>query len=287
MPYKTILVHVDETTRVSERIKAAADLAITENAHLVGLSMSGLSRFIYQNARIPDADPNFSAHLDFLRERAKNALVAFETIAREKAVPGFEARMTDDDAEIGLCLHARYADLVVIGQTSEEQDSPTLKADFPQNVILNAGRPVLVIPYIGQFDSIGKRVLIAWDASKEATRAVTNALPLLIRADIVQVAVFNPNPYSNVHGEQPGSDIALFLARHGVKIELSIHHTERDAAKNTKLDVGNALLSLANDLSSDLLVMGAYGHSRFRETMLGGVTRTIMQTMTLPVLMSH
>jgi nucleotide-binding universal stress UspA family protein len=287
MPYKTILVHVDETMRVSERLKAAADLTITENAHLVGLSMSGLSRFIYQNARIPDADPNLSAHLDFLRECARNALVAFETIAREKAVPSFETRMTDDDAEIGLCLHARYADLVVMGQTSEGKGSPTLKADFPENVILNAGRPVLVIPYVGQFDTIGKRVLIAWDASKEATRAVTNALPFLIRADIVQIAVFNPNPYSNVHGEQPGSDIALFLARHGVKVELSIHHTERDAAKNTRLDVGNALLSLASDLSSDLLVMGAYGHSRFRETMLGGVTRTIMQTMTLPVLMSH
>jgi nucleotide-binding universal stress UspA family protein len=175
--------------------------------------------------------------------------------------------------------------LLVIGQNDPDHFSPAVMDDFTEDVVLHSARPVLIVPYVGHFPEVGKRILISWDASKEATRAIQYALPLLRQADIVQVVIFNANRSTELHGEEPGADIALYLARHGIKVEVSQHQTGSD--RQDKLDVGNALLSLANDFSSDLLVMGAYGHSRFRETILGGVTRTILGSMTLPVLMAH
>lgn len=113
----------------------------------------------------------------------------------------------------------------------------------------------------------------------EATHAVTAALPILKRANNVKIAVINPAAEPDAHGADPGTDIALYLARHDVKVEV--------VQKTTENDAGNALLSVVQDLSSDLLVMGAYGHSRFREIILGGATRTMLESMTVPVLMAH
>lgn len=287
MSYKTILVHVDETARSAKRIEIAAQIAAREDAHLIGVAMTGISRFIYQNARFEDCDPNLSLHLDFLRERAHKALQAFEPTVRALGVNSVEQLVVDDEAGAGLCLHARYCDLVVIGQTDLDETSPAVMPDFPQEVLLHAERPVLVVPYTGEVGSQYKRILVSWNGGKEAMRAITNALPLLKQAELVQVAVFDPDDKPGLHGEQPGADIALYLSRHGVKVEASVHYTDEDRVEKRKLDVGNALLSLANDFGSDLLVMGAYGHSRWRETFLGGVTKTILQSMTLPVLMSH
>jgi nucleotide-binding universal stress UspA family protein len=139
---------------------------------------------------------------------------------------------------------------------------------------------VLFHPYAGDFPTVGKRVLIAWDAGREAARAASDALPLLRRADAVEVAVFDPQRARRNHGAQPGADIALFLARHGVKVSV---HTQSGAG----YDVGAQILSRAADTSADLIVMGAYGHARVRELVLGGVTRTVLEAMTVPVLMSH
>jgi nucleotide-binding universal stress UspA family protein len=113
----------------------------------------------------------------------------------------------------------------------------------------------------------------------EATRAITNTIPLLKRARNVTVASFNPASQFDVHGDQPGADIALYLARHGVKVEV--------IQKNTSVNIGDAILSTVSDLQSDLIVMGGYGHTRFREVILGGVTMTILNSMTVPVVMSH
>lgn len=287
MSYKTILVHVDETSRTKERLRLAAQIAKAHEAHVVGIGMTGISHFIYQNARVTHTNPNLSLHLDYLRQIAEKSMAQFEPAMAEFGVTSHERRLVDDDASAGFCLHARYSDLLVVGQHDPEHISPSVMSDFQEEVVLNSGRPVLIVPYVGDFAEVGKRVLISWDASKEATRAITHALPLLKQAELVQIAVFNPDANANLHGEEPGADIALYLARHGIKVEISQHHTGLDPVSQTKLDVGNALLSLANDFGSDLLIMGGYGHSRFRETILGGVTRTILETMTLPVLMSH
>ena len=124
-------------------------------------------------------------------------------------------------------------------------------------------------------------MVIAWDGSLEASRAVSGAIPLLRQADLVQVAVFDPEIGPAAHGEEPGADIALYLARHGVKVDV-----ERQRTGN-EIDIGNAILSHVADFGADLLVMGGYGHARVREILMGGVSRTILRSMTIPVLMSH
>lgn len=277
MSYKTILVHVDESQRASERIKIAAAIAMAQKAHLIGTAMTGASRYLIQMHMLAELDPSLKTHLGFLRERAQRGLEDFETAARKLGLPSFEKRLVDDEAGGGICLQARFADLVVIGQNDPGEISPVVLPDFPQYVVLHSGRPVLLVPHAGQFDNIGRHVVVAWDGSMEATRTITSALPLLRCAQDVEVMMFNPQP--QVHGMQPGADVALYLERHGIPCEVVVRREEGD--------VGKALLSLAALRGADLLIMGAYGHPRFREIVLGEVTRTVLETMTIPVLMSR
>jgi nucleotide-binding universal stress UspA family protein len=282
MSYKTVLVHVDKDRHAAERIKFATKIASSEEAHLIGAAPTGVSRFIYQSRFIYEGGAmtsNIDSHIEELRARAREALVDFEAIAQKSGVRSYEARAVDDEAGGGISVQARYSDLVVIGQNDIDEPSTTTLPDFPEFVVMNSGRPVLIVPYVGSYETVSKRALIAWDASTSATRAVTGALPLLKRAENVDVVVFNPDARGDAHGEQPGADIGLYLARHGVKINV--------VRQKTDIDVGNALLSIASDLGSDMIVMGGYGHSRFREILLGGVTRTVLESMTVPVLMSH
>jgi nucleotide-binding universal stress UspA family protein len=146
--------------------------------------------------------------------------------------------------------------------------------------LLYCGGPVMIVPYMGPAATFGERVIVAWDASREAARAVNDALPLLKRAKQVGVVSVNPRPWPFAHGEEPGADIGLHLARHGVKVEVQ-------RVEGRDIDTANAILSHVADRSADLLVMGGYGHSRLRELVLGGVTRTILTEMIVPVLMSH
>jgi nucleotide-binding universal stress UspA family protein len=141
-------------------------------------------------------------------------------------------------------------------------------------------RPLLVVPYDWAPGPLGERVLVAWDASREAARAVNDALPILEQAASVLVVSINPKSTPLGHGELPGADIALHLARHDIDVEVQSIEVDQ-------MEVGEALLSFASDGSRDLLVMGAYAHSRIRELVLGGVTRAVLAHMTLPVLMAH
>lgn len=279
MSYKTILVHVDESTHASERIKIAAAIAMTQNAHLIGTAMTGASRYLVQTRMLAELDPNLRTHLDFLRQRARRGLEDFEAAAQRLGLASFEKRLVDDEAGGGICLQARYADLIVIGQNDPNEISPVTMPDFPQYVVLHSGRPVLLVPYAGRFDNIGNQVLVAWNGSMEATHAVTSAMPLLKHAAMVDVAILNPDSQALAHGPQPGADMALYLARHGIKVNVM--------QRKTSQETGKALLTLAGEQGSDLIIMGGYGHNRFREILLGGVTRTLLETMTVPVLMSH
>lgn len=281
MSYKTILVHVDQSEACRGRVHLAANLAREHNAHLIGAAPTGVSRFIYQTSMggaVPDAG-QLDAYLGQLRDQARQALDVFEELAKGGLVQSYETLLVDDEAGAGIGLRGHYADLVIAGQFNPDQPGPATPPDFAEYVAGASGRPVLTIPYTGRFDACGRRPLVAWDASPNATRAITGALPLLRQAEQVDVAVFNADDQGETHGEQPGADIALYLARHGVKVNV--------VAAKSDIDIGNALLSLAADSSSDLLVMGCYGHSRFREMLAGGVTRTILQSMTVPVLLAH
>jgi nucleotide-binding universal stress UspA family protein len=281
MSYKTILVHLDESDHTKERILISANLARNCDAHLIGVATTGLSGQFYFPGPMGESNLAISNILEDLRRRANAVLTKFEMLAKEMHVKSFERRLIEEDAGEGLSLQARCSDLVVIGQFNPEKFSPGIRSDFPQYVLMHSGRPVFIVPYAGRFEKVGKRILIAWDGSIEASRAVTSAIPLLKNAEVVQVVVFNRDDSSAVYEEHSGANIAPFLARHDVTAEVSRQSMPSD------LDVGNALLSYASDFNADLIVMGGYGHTRLREVLLGGVTRTILATMTVPVLMSH
>lgn len=278
MSYKTIVVQVDASRNADRRIKAAALIAVAENAHLIGVATTGVSQFLQETVSMNRNDPAIAPLLDTLRKRASVPLETFDKIVRQVGVLSFENRLVDDDVTGGISLHGAYSDLLVLGQ-GDLSDPSDVNVDIVPYVVINSGCPVLVVPNTGSHAKIGSKVLIAWNGSLEARRAVHDAIPLLKRAEIVEVAVFNPKSRAGVHGQLPGSDISLYLARHGINVDVR--------EEVIKSDIGEALLSLATSLNSDLLVMGCYGHSRFRETLLGGVTHTILKSMTLPLLMSH
>lgn len=279
MSYKTIVVHVNGARDAERRIRLAAQLAIQFGAHLVGTALTGVSRFLYQDHVTAMGAGLAAQYMDEARVQAQAALNRFEEQCTALGVRSYESRLADDEAIGGLVLQSRYGDLVVVSQTDPDQPVSPLAEELPEFVAMNSVRPVLVVPYAGHFSLPAKHVLVAWDGSLEATRAVTAALPLMQRAERVTLAVFNAGRYPDAHGQEPGADIALYLARHGIKVEVS--------PQVTSIEIGSALLSLAADLQAELLVMGCYGHGRFREIMLGGASRTILESMTLPVLLAH
>jgi len=280
MSYRTILVHADNSENAAERFQLAAGLAQQENAHLVGVAMTGIPRKMSSVNMFEGSGLIIADCVRHAADRAHQALARFSDVTAKAGAPASETRLHNDDEYTGLCLQARYADLVVLGQPNpDDHGEGGLLLDLPAHVILYSGRPALLVPYAGRFPAWGKRPLIAWNGSLEAVRAITAALPLLRRAEQVTVAMFNAEVGGDAHGEEPGADIALYLARHGVKVEVM--------RSPTPIDTGNAILSLAATIGADLLVMGCYGHSRLREKILGGATRTVLATMTLPVLMAH
>jgi nucleotide-binding universal stress UspA family protein len=281
MSYKDLLVVLDSETAARERLDLAAVLAERFAAHLVGLyplPMPQVPRHLgYYDPTL--LDPFFAD----LREKARAAAAkAREMFDHAAALRGLSAewREIPEGPDADPALHARYTDLAILGQLDPDRVETELIRPRPEQVALASGRPVLIVPYAGHFDNVGHRVVVAWSATREAARAVGDAIPLLMSAELVTVLTIDPREGPDGHGELPGADIALYLARHGVKAQI-----ERTVSAG--LPIGEVLLSRLADLGADLLVMGAYGHSRAREVLLGGATRSVLRSMTVPVLMSH
>lgn len=279
MAYKSILVHLDSSPECKQRVALAIELAKTHQAHLIGLAPTGVL-YLPFGAGGDVTGLYYDQAATALKQIAQKGMDVFEQQVRLAGLTSTESRMVDDDANVALTLHGHYVDLIILGQKDPSVQGVAVDAVLPEHVLMHAARPVLVVPYAGKFSNIGQQVMVAWDASRESARAVSDAIPLLKAAAQVKVAVFNSKKGPiDAHGQEPGADIALFLARHGVKVEVS--------PEETSIDIGNALLSRMTDYGTDLLVMGGFGHTRFRETLLGGVTKTILTHMTVPVLMSH
>lgn len=284
--FKDILVHLDDGPRSSTRLKVAVDLARRYGAHLTGIFILDIpSSDLFYGAGMPYAGGGgMSEMVNSLRaDQAARADVIEQEFQAAVQLQGLENewRLVEGDTVALLALHARYADLTVVGQPNADEPFKGPGADAVLvNVMLSSGRPIIAVPYAGEFERIGDRVLVAWNASREATRAVNDALPLLQQAKSVTVLAVNPRHGIDGHGDVPAADICLHLARHGVKAEAA-HTVAKDISE------GDALLSYAADLGVDLIVTGGYGHSRAREMVFGGVTRTLLQEMTVPMLMSH
>jgi nucleotide-binding universal stress UspA family protein len=283
MAYKDLLVVLDGDPQSRDRILVAAALAERFGAHLVGLyvmvSREPPGRFDYFNSDAPLFGPLYRDIEEKAHAEAERTRILFEDIVGRKSLSAEWREASGEPAEVAA-VHGRYADLIIVGQLDPNDPQAPLIRPRPEEVALLAGRPILVVPYAGTFEQIGQRVLVGWDASREATRAVNDAIPLLVGASSVTVIAVDAQPTPAGHGDISGADIALHLARHGVA-------TKVDSTVSAGIGIGNTLLSRASDLEADLLVMGAYGHSRVRELVLGGATRTVLASMTLPVLMAH
>ncbi len=275
MALTSILLHVGDEKASEDRLRVASSLAREFGARLTALyAMPPVDMSVmYGLERVPEL---VESYRQGIRDRAKQVEAAFWSRVEQDGLTG-EWRCEEGDAISLVTLHARYADLAVVGQRSPDELAMSPNTNVPEHVVLGAGRPTLVVPYIGGRATIGQRILVAWNGSREAARAVNDALPLLERAGRVVVLAVDPKKAA---GRIPGADIAAHLARHGVRAEAT-------QTPSGGIGIGDALLSRAADIDCDLIVMGAYGHSRVREFVLGGATRHILDHMTVPVLMAH
>jgi nucleotide-binding universal stress UspA family protein len=177
-----------------------------------------------------------------------------------------------------LITFAQAADLVVMGQIKPgARPAPTWR---PDEIVVSCGRPVLMVPYVGNYPKVGRRVLVAWDGSREAVRALNDALPLIRAADTVTVMTVRARPKDLNPASASMGRVVRHLARHGIAASAV-------QALHAGGSISDELLSRTVDLAADLLVAGAYHHSQLRESLLGGISRELFQHMTLPVLMSH
>jgi len=273
---KTILVHVDGGPCQESRLRAAALLADAHGAHLVGSAATGMSLASYAVLNGSMAMPVSNRDFQELREAVTVQLDDFVAQAERLGVPGAEPRLVEDASRDGLLLQSRYADLVVV---SQDHGGGRAERGLPQYLALHGARPVLVVPEAYHGTPIPGDALVGWDGSMPAQRAIQAALPLLARAGTVRLALVNPDLQSGLHGDEPGADMARYLARHGLKVEVAV--------ARTRATEGEALMDMARDCRAGLMVTGAFGHSRYREWILGGVTRDVLERAPAPLLIAH
>ena len=279
MSYRSILVYLDDAERTPARVALAAALARKQECHLIGLAPTGIVDIpgkprlaLEGNEYIPFTSKN-------LHERARKVADAFEAQVRELGPSSFESRIDEAEPAPSVIMNGCMADLVVVGQSDHHAPTPTVPWGFPPLVLMGTGRPTIVVPRTGSFESIGDHVVVAWDGSREATRAATDALPLLQLARRVELVQFQEPNERKARAALRMTDFTVWLERHGVNVV--------PLQLMSETHIGKALIEQASNRGADLVVMGAYGHSRLTELALGGVTRTMLEDMSVPALMSH
>lgn len=279
MSYKTLTVHLDTSARANARLSLALKLARTYGAHMDGLcaTFEPSPREFYVMAGTADY---YDSHRRLRAEHRAAIEQLFHAELARAQVDGAWV-VAEGDPVAAVMQRSRTTDLTIIGQTDLNEPDAYVADHFAESIVLGAGGPVLVMPYTGYFESIGERVLIAWNGSREAARAVHDAIPFITRAAHVTIAATS-STFTSATSQASCTDLSAMLARHGANT-VDIARFDRSPSEST----GDALLSYAADGGFDLLVMGAYGHARLQETVLGGATRSVLLTMTLPVLMSH
>jgi nucleotide-binding universal stress UspA family protein len=272
-----LLVHLDASPQAVQRLEVACRLGQLHGA-AVG-ALYAVTPHLVELPFSPEIGPGIAAALrDMDDAQRAGALAAFRQSRLAAEVHATWAEVVDAPVAAGFSQQALYADLLVLGQRDPSQASSSgLPSDFVETVLSVSGKPALILPYVEVAAEIDQNVVIAWKPTREAARAVGAAMPLLQRARSVQVLAWSGEEEA-VGGER--LDLNSYLSRHGVG---AVWHREGQEPQA----LGELLLSRACDLNANLLVMGCYGHSRTREWILGGTSRTVLHAMTLPVLMAH
>lgn len=274
---KDIIVNLSVTKNDSTVANYAVSVAAALQARLTGIA------FIYDPV-VPISGTGYIPADVIESQRADNETVAEAAIkdfnvATDRAGISAEPQMLNASltgAGDQFARMARRFDLAIVGQAQPEMS--TMEQIIGETTLFESGRPMIMVPYIQKAPFKTNNVIICWDGSRTAARAVADAIPILSKSSRIEIVSVTSE--RGKEDEIEGVDIGQHLARHGLKVD--VHRISRG-----NIDVADALLSHAADNSADLMVMGGYGHSRLREFVLGGVTRSIFQSMTLPVLLSH
>lgn len=281
MSYKNILVHLDDSDSCVERVTAAIALAKRQEALVTGIALA-LESTISSYIGIDIPSSLTAAQQVLVEEAAKRAIAKFEAAASEAGVEYVSRTIScpATKAPARLAFFAKHADLTFVGQPNPNERGNSFQESLVDGVLHNSGRPVYVLPYIGRPDVKIRKAVIAWDGGNKAVRAVNDAIPLLQDRDEVTILVVNPKERGKEFGGKQGENIAAHLKRHGINATV-------DYQVAPDLSTDTVILNYLADSGADLLVMGAYGHSRLRERTFGGVTDSILHQMTAPVLMAE
>jgi nucleotide-binding universal stress UspA family protein len=278
MQYRTILLNLNDERWVPKLVKTAASLATASDAHVIGLYV--MPSVLPPPEFIGDATNTWlEAQTRFFQEQARRIKLKFEDLVNDSSFTHewrFDESSFDKSVADSVIDHGHASDLIIVGRESKNG----WLNDVPERAVIESGRPVLVVPSEGEFQEFGLDVTIAWKKSKEATRAVFDALPLLQNARHVRLVTLIEDDECADRSNRTSADIAALLLRHGINVEIEV------AAKGD-ISVGGSLLKYAQMRHQYLLVMGLYGHSRFREFFLGGASRDVLKHMSIPIFMSH
>jgi nucleotide-binding universal stress UspA family protein len=277
MTYKTILVHCGTGPTSTNRLEVTLGLAKSFDAHVIGVYVRPIFEAPIFTDNSAGMDALYEAHFAMVKADEIAASILFkDAIISETRSSEWIA--VDGRVDEAILDETRQADLVIVGQPEPTSMPLGMRSDLPEYVALSSGRPVLVVPYISVTKTPGQRAMLCWNGSREATLAATRALPILERAADVTLLVIGSE--GDTKQAESAGRIGKWLARHDVKVTV-----QRDTAGNS--DIGSVILSRAADFDIDLIVMGIYGHSRLREIVLGGASRTLLASMTVPLLIAH
>lgn len=280
MTYRSLLVQLDGDKHCAARTAFAIRLAKQHDCHLVGLAATGLVDMPVAPETAATLTDYAALAWDTLRDQAESCAQSFRDSCRTAGLKSFETVVDERDKAASIVRHAHCSDLVVLTQAEPGTPGHGLVQATIEQVVMNSARPTLIIPYAGRFEATPRSALVAWDDSREASRAVSDALPLLRACTKVEVVAWKESADEGDASMRPRLDsLHKWLLWQGVTSQVRMESTE--------IGIAEAMLSCAADLGSELIVMGAYGHTRLTERILGGATRGLLQSMTAPVLMSH
>ncbi|HUR43973.1 MAG TPA: universal stress protein [Aestuariivirga sp.] len=280
MSYKTILVSLNETGRLSQVIAAAGLLGRELKAHVSGLYVVPAVQ-VYPSVGFEAAPQVFEGNRTYFKDNAGRVRTEFEAAMQGERV-SFDFRQIDARTPLiadDTIACGRSADVILASATNPDEITG-VERDFVEQLIMGVGRPVIILPATGDTGLSLHEIVIGWDGGREAARAAFDALPLLKAAKKVRVVRASSQKDSTPKGGFPGASLVEALGRHGIATEMQIYPSEGH-------DAGQALLRCADEFGAGLIVMGAYGHSRLAEFIFGGATRVVLGKLNRPVLMSH
>jgi len=276
----TILISLNDIHNLEGFLETSCNYAAQYDAHLIGVFVIPAMRIypVYDGIAMADI---VDGQYQRCKEKAELVRQQFEAALKKNLISGEWRELTSVQPYIAddFIEQARACDLVMIPQVDRNTDCG-VEQEFADRIIMEAGRPVLLIPRGKTFKTVGEKVLIGWNRSQESARASFDSLPLLSPESDVNLVWVNPQRESALAGKVPGAELAKTFAHHDIKVTAEVLPT-------ANLNPGAALIEHAVDLGADLLVMGAYGHSRMRELIFGGATRHVLDNMTVPILMSR